>query len=456
LPLKSAVAIVLARSAEGQLLALVGKRNRRSRFLGGFYAFPGGMVEDEDGDFEAEEDECLRRTASRELAEETGVEIDPASFLPAGRRITPPFSPRRFDSLMYVAALPRPLKTRTSGELEDLEWAQPRRLHERWGNLEIRVAPPLIPILETLARVEEAAPEQIAARLRSVNDEMEADGPRIEFVRDVLMIPVETRTLPPATHTNCYLVGSREFVIVDPGSGDPAEVARLSRHVRRRMAGGRSAAKILLTHHHGDHVGGAVSLSRELGVGVVAHAATWEQWQEGETLREGGRAEAVADGDEIHLSGGERLRIHHTPGHADGHLAICETRQGSLFGGDLVSGVSTILVGSASGDLDRYLASLERIRDLGARTLFPAHGPPLISPAKAVQSVLDHRSRREGQIVQALRDGPKELEEIVRIAYEDTPGAAPGLAVRQASSHLDRLCLLGRVQREGSRWSLTT
>ena len=30
-------------------------------------------------------------------------------------------------------------------------------------------------------------------------------------------------TLPPATHTNAYVFGTRELVVVDPGSHDPAE-----------------------------------------------------------------------------------------------------------------------------------------------------------------------------------------------------------------------------------------
>jgi glyoxylase-like metal-dependent hydrolase (beta-lactamase superfamily II)/8-oxo-dGTP pyrophosphatase MutT (NUDIX family) len=454
-PEKSAVAIVVARGTRGEALALVGRRSSSSRFLGGFYAFPGGVVEEADGDPGAGEDRCLRRTAARELAEETGVRVEPERFLPAGRRVTPPFSLRRFDSVMYLAELPRPAPLRGSGELEALEWADPAVLHERWRNLEIRVAPPLIPILEALSRTSGAGESEIAAELRRVNEEMEADGPRIEFVPDVLMIPVATPTLPPATHTNCYLVGSAGFAIVDPGSDDPQELARLSRHVARRRAAARAPGMIILTHHHADHVGGALSLSRELSVPILAHPATWERWGEGAFVP-GERRIEVREGEEISLSGGETFRVHHTPGHAEGHIALYEIRQGSLFAGDLVSGVSTILVGPDSGDLDRYLSSLERIRNLGARTLFPAHGPPLISPSRAVQATLDHRADREKKIVAALAGGPKALENLARLAYEDTPGAAPELAARQAASHLDRLSRQGRVRREGERWRLVS
>jgi glyoxylase-like metal-dependent hydrolase (beta-lactamase superfamily II) len=144
----------------------------------------------------------------------------------------------------------------------------------------------------------------------------------------------------------------------------------------------------------------------------------------------------------------------HTPGHAPGHLALFEETRGSLFAGDLVSGVSTILIDAAPGSLELYLSSLAKIRALPARTLFPAHGPPMIDPGRAIDSLLDHRREREERIVDAIRTGATELEEIVRRAYSDTPAADPALARRQAMAHLDRLERRGMVRRAGGRWTL--
>jgi glyoxylase-like metal-dependent hydrolase (beta-lactamase superfamily II)/8-oxo-dGTP pyrophosphatase MutT (NUDIX family) len=449
-PRKSAVAIPLTRGPSGELRALVGRR--RSRFLGGFFAFPGGAHEPEDGDVQDEpEDAALRRTAARELREETGIAVVPEDLLDAGRRVTPPFFPRRFDTAMYVAALDRAVEPapEVPGEMESLEWCRPADVSRRWRELEIRVAPPLIPILQELARVGDDPWTEIAGRLARCNEAMEGSaGPHIEFVPDVLMVPVSTVTLPPATTTNCYLVGARDFVILDPGAGGD-EADRLLRHVRRRAEGGRRPKAIVVTHHHADHVGGAAELSRRLDVPVMAHPVTWDLW---DRRAVGARAAAIREGDLLELSGGERLRVLHTPGHAAGHVALLEEASGSLFAGDLVSGLSTVLVDSAPGALDDYLASLERIRDAGAKTLFPAHGPPMIAPARDVQKVLDHRRQREERILEAIAAGASRVSEIVERAYADTPEAPAGLRMAQAAAHLDRLLRQGRVRCVRDRW----
>jgi glyoxylase-like metal-dependent hydrolase (beta-lactamase superfamily II)/8-oxo-dGTP pyrophosphatase MutT (NUDIX family) len=433
---------------------LVGRR--RSRFLGGFFAFPGGTVEPADGDPASEGDACFRRAAARELAEETGIRAAPEVLLDAGRRVTPPFFPRRFDTRFYVVGLGAEIEPspQQPGEFDDLRWTGASAVERAWRELEIRVAPPLIPILQELARVGPAPWEEIARRLFSVNEEMEsAIGPRIEFVPDVLMIPLSTITLPPATTTNCYVVGGGSFAVIDPG-GRGGEVTRLLRHVEARTAAEARPIAVVLTHHHSDHVGGAVETATRLQVPVFAHPETWSLWREGAELAARGLARELRDGEHVELGGGERLRALHTPGHAAGHLALLEERRGSLFAGDLVSGLSTILVDSAPGSLDLYLASLQRIRDVGARTLFPAHGPPMISPAADVQGVIDHRAEREARIVAALEGGPMRLQEIAARAYADTPQAPATLAAAQTAAHLDRLARQTRVRRQGDRWEL--
>src|SRR4051794_11895029 len=69
----------------------------------------------------------------------------------------------------------------------------------------------------------------------------------------IRVLALNTPTLPPAAHTNVYVVGPDRgpVVVVDPGSPYPEQQAILA-----AALAGLEIEAVLLTHHHGDHVGG--------------------------------------------------------------------------------------------------------------------------------------------------------------------------------------------------------
>jgi len=151
------------------------------------------------------------------------------------------------------------------------------------------------------------------------------------------------------------------------------------------------------------------------------------------------------------------LRALHTPGHAPGHLALHAVEPGVLIAGDLVGGLSTILIPPGEGDMDDYLRSLRRVDALGCRLLLPGHGPPL--PGKRLGRLIAHRLERERRIVEALAAGEASLERIAAAAYADTPDLPAPLIQGQTRSHLTRLARLETVEptdASGSRWRLRT
>ena len=78
----------------------------------------------------------------------------------------------------------------------------------------------------------------------------------------MVLAALRTPTLPPATHTNCWLVEVEGGVaVVDPGASDPAEQARLDAILARLAAEGRPAREVWITHAHLDHVGGVATLA---------------------------------------------------------------------------------------------------------------------------------------------------------------------------------------------------
>lgn len=263
-----------------------------------------------------------------------------------------------------------------------------------------------------------------------------------EVAPGVVRASVATPTLPPATHTGCYLVGRSDLLAVDPGSPYPDQQAALAAEVGGR---GRLAA-IVLTHHHGDHVGGAVALAAATGAPIMAHADA--------AARLAGRIEVdryLSDGDRLDL-GGRRLEALVLPGHAPGHLALVDLDSRAAIVGDLVAGVGTILIDPDDGDMASYLASLARLRDHGVGALLPAHGPVIADGPARLGEYIAHRLMREARVLAALADEPRSQDEVCAVAYADTPRWLWPLAVRSTLAHLDKLVADGRAAVTADGW----
>lgn len=267
----------------------------------------------------------------------------------------------------------------------------------------------------------------------------ESRGAPQQVAPGIRVLALRTPTLPPAAHTNVYLVGPEggPVAVVDPGSPYPDQQARLVDALEAEQV-----AAVLLTHHHGDHVGGAQALADRFGVPIVAHAATAQ-------LLAGRVAvtQLVDDGDVAY--GALALA---TPGHAPGHL--CFVVGDATIAGDLVAGIGTILIDPSEGDMAIYLASLECLLARPQSALLPAHGPVLVDGHAKLREYLAHRRLREARVASALRDEPRALADLVADAYSDTPRMLWGLAERSLLAHLIKLARDNRaIDQGGGRWS---
>src|SRR5262249_42950942 len=251
-----------------------------------------------------------------------------------------------------------------------------------------------------------------------------------ELAPDLAMASLRSPTLPPATHTNCFIVGADEVIVVDPGSPYPEEQAALDESLA-----GRRVREIWATHHHFDHVGGAAHLRERTGAPLVAHPRTADL-----LLARGIRVDrTIADG-EMAYAGRRRLRAVFTPGHTDGHHAFAEDTTGFVLAGDMVAGTGTVVVDPDEGDMAEYLLSIARLEALKSRAILPAHGPIVTEPAAKLDEYRKHRLWREAKIIAALaKIGDGTAADIVRVAYDDVPDTIHPIAERSLLAHLRKL-----------------
>lgn len=280
--------------------------------------------------------------------------------------------------------------------------------------------------------------------------------------------------------TGVYLVGAGDsLAMIDPG---PLIADHLS--ALKRAVGTRRLSHILITHSHRDHSPAAAPLKAWSGAtiyGLPDHAGAFNSPLHPSHLigaagtspasadaRGGGPAEGAVDEahdhdfvpdvmvhDGMRIAGeGFGFECVLTPGHTANHVCYALAGEKALFSGDHVMGWSTSVVAPPDGDMGQYIASLEKLLGRDDHIFYPTHGLPIPGPKARLQTLIGHRRMREEQILEALAQGDRNVDELTARIY---PGIGAGLlraAAQQVLAHLLYLAEKGQVRRDGAAWRL--
>src|SRR6476646_9392691 len=281
-------------------------------------------------------------------------------------------------------------------------------------------------------------------------------------------------------HVHCYFLRTGQgWTLVDTGLGvaEPAErwqpvLAELDAPLER----------IVVTHMHPDHVGGAADVAAVSGAPVLQGRADYEQcvnaWGERNAQRfveywvsHGMPADDVAGiareserlGHAVHwvrdpqlLDAGDEIdgwRVEVLPGHADGHIVLL--RDGVMIAGDTILNGITPAIGlypnSRPDPLGAYLESLRQIEEeLAPRVAYTGHRDPVLDPGARSREIRSHHAERLERAHAALDGEPLSGYAVsLSLFPEELSPTLRRFATAESLAHLERLVREGRAERAG-------
>jgi glyoxylase-like metal-dependent hydrolase (beta-lactamase superfamily II) len=215
---------------------------------------------------------------------------------------------------------------------------------------------------------------------------------------------------------NCYLVCEEgALTLIDAGlpGGAPATLAEAKRI-------GLPITRIVLTHAHYDHTGSLDALHAALPQAEIAISARDARYLAGDRSLDAGEAQTPIKGSPAKcatrpthlLADGElvgSLRVVTSPGHTPGHIALYDTRDGSLIAGDALQTRGGIAVAGVvrplfpfpamgTWHLPTALQSAQRLRELQPTRLAVGHGRVLEAPLAAMERAIAVAQRKVGHL----------------------------------------------------------
>ncbi len=192
------------------------------------------------------------------------------------------------------------------------------------------------------------------------------------------------------TRVQAHLIDERPATLIDAGFAGSG--GRIERALASRGRSIADLARVICTHGHPDHAGGARELA-ERGVEILIHPADAEGMRTGlrSALRHPSRGRffaaitpalhgytPVRDGEILSVLGG--LEVIHTPGHTPGSICLYGARDRVLFVGDALQRRRGRVSFASARFSDDYVAArraMKRLASLDVDVMVFSHYPPV-------------------------------------------------------------------------------
>jgi glyoxylase-like metal-dependent hydrolase (beta-lactamase superfamily II)/8-oxo-dGTP pyrophosphatase MutT (NUDIX family) len=420
-----------------------------------------------------------------EMCAKEKIRLDAGAMVYLSHWLTPLGRAKRYDTRFFIAAAPASQIALFDGtEMVEQLWIAPGEALARSKTLKLLT--PTQKTLELIARYADVASLMAwAAAPRSVPLTMPhvaigKEGPRpvlpdepawaelgridpaghghgsyelvagraVRLSERVIRVTAGNGSMMTGPGTNTYLIGggaANEWAVIDPG---PA----IDAHVEAILAAAPGPIRrIFATHTHTDHSPATVALKARTGARVHGLAARHREWQDATFVPD----VTLTGGERIELAPATTLLVIHTPGHASNHLCYLLEEEKTLFTGDHVMQMSTVVINPPDGDMRAYIESLRSLLDLDLDWLGPGHGFLMAEPRQAMEKVIAHRLAREAKVSAALQAlQPAAPDALLAQVYADVPARLHMMAMRSLTAHLLKLRDDGLARLDAAgRWS---